>query len=680
MAIHWQVKFKSLHAGEQYTVSIYDDDYSGSTPVQLTGADSPFVTDEDDGSDWFMPVRTSSGYLNIFDDGYDRDGNVFDWRNLIPATETSRKVVLTDHLNHVMWVGYIQPTTFDGQLYEDSQERSFPVCDALSVLKSQDPLTDIRDAGMCNFAFLLYYVTPAMTGVQEFCFSGGTDTQEMLRKRVETSNFYELDENNVLQPKYTRFELLEEICRFWGWTCRQHGNTLYFVSPDLPWNTEFINYDEQGFYELAEGSDNPHYNTDQYQLLNIGGSVYASSDNRIEYLRGIRKATVEADVNKKEIIFRVPFDKILEIYKANTVQYEHTPSANYPQHWLFWLKKIDASRGSYNLGDFTVYTRQDTTTGSSVVIDDTFTADNSMMQKHRYNWNTCFAVYSSQQGYQPRCFRIVSNTPMDFQDGTFYISGKLSQVYYENSERKQYTAAGRMLCYFHIGEYYWTGRYFTNNYDDLPSFFMSIGIEGQLTSTGEGQIIDTRYYTTDEGEYSGYGMQLMSNYSHLAGTVEFEIVKIELDDNHSQTPPRIYFSDIELGFVRRRDIADFNEKGKNVYTGTTNKAFREDVEVSTIFASDNNNPCGSGIIRNTDDKYCTGVNYVLAGTTVYERPEKQLLKRILSRGSSVKAQRKVRVRSDLVDVSPIHTCEQGYPIAISRDWREDETVITIQQY
>ena len=47
MAIHWQVKFKSLRAGTDYTVNIYDENYSGN-PIPLKGGAEPFVTQEDD--------------------------------------------------------------------------------------------------------------------------------------------------------------------------------------------------------------------------------------------------------------------------------------------------------------------------------------------------------------------------------------------------------------------------------------------------------------------------------------------------------------------------------------------------------------------------------------------------------------------------------------------------------
>ncbi len=127
MAIHWQVKFRSLRANTLYTVNIYDSSYSG-TPVQLTGAAQPFETQEDDSDDMFMPVRTQSGYLRIVDTGYAADGvTPFNFRDLIPTTDTDRPVTLTDDYGEVVWQGFMQAQNFGSQLFETPQEREFPL-------------------------------------------------------------------------------------------------------------------------------------------------------------------------------------------------------------------------------------------------------------------------------------------------------------------------------------------------------------------------------------------------------------------------------------------------------------------------------------------------------------------------------------------------------------------------
>ena len=68
MAIHWQVKFKTLRGGKVMTLSIYDMIYEGE-PILLKGGAEPFTTEEDSDDDPFTPIRTQTGKISIVDDG-----------------------------------------------------------------------------------------------------------------------------------------------------------------------------------------------------------------------------------------------------------------------------------------------------------------------------------------------------------------------------------------------------------------------------------------------------------------------------------------------------------------------------------------------------------------------------------------------------------------------------------
>lgn len=154
MAIHWQIKFKSLRAAngnEDYTVSIYDSDYTGD-PITLKGGAEPFVTQEDDDEDIFTPVRTWSGYIRILDDGKDANGNAFNWKDLVPSTDVDRPVTLTSG-NFVLWQGFMQAQNFSGTIYGNPQEREFPVQCPLTVLSVNDISTQERE--MKNFGYVI---------------------------------------------------------------------------------------------------------------------------------------------------------------------------------------------------------------------------------------------------------------------------------------------------------------------------------------------------------------------------------------------------------------------------------------------------------------------------------------------------------------------------------------------
>ena len=98
MAIHWQITFKSLRAGTVYTVNIYDVNYSG-TPVQLTGAAEPFVTEEDDNEDAFVPIRGQSGHIRFIQESAAID--------ICPVNATDMPVVLLDGDGNRRWLGFV---------------------------------------------------------------------------------------------------------------------------------------------------------------------------------------------------------------------------------------------------------------------------------------------------------------------------------------------------------------------------------------------------------------------------------------------------------------------------------------------------------------------------------------------------------------------------------------------
>ena len=186
MAIHWQIPFVSLRTHTQYTVNVYDMTYSGS-PVLLKGGADPITTDEDGDDDPFAPIITQSGKLRIIDDGFAADGvTPFDWKQFVPSLAAERPVTLTHMVNGtavVDWQGFMQTQDFSGTLYDIPQEREFPLCCPLSVLKSQQPST--ADPQRHNFAYVIDLMAAAaealsvqVIGFDTFIIQGNHDAQQ----------------------------------------------------------------------------------------------------------------------------------------------------------------------------------------------------------------------------------------------------------------------------------------------------------------------------------------------------------------------------------------------------------------------------------------------------------------------------------------------------------------------
>jgi hypothetical protein len=237
--IFWKIPFKSLRTGTLYTVNIYKNGALPSGyPLTLKGGAQPFVTEEDSDEDMFTPIRTQTGYLRFVDDGKAEDSSnqpqevTFDWKDLIPATDTSRPVTLTAN-GTVVWQGFMQAQNFSGVMYGGTQEREFPVQGVLNILAASD---FNPGAGIINFAQIIKNIFDGIS-VGNFYFQNA-NAVDWLKKLLDTSCMGDEDtDTHTYSPKYSKQEVLEDFCKFFGYTCRQQGSDILFLSPCETSNT-----------------------------------------------------------------------------------------------------------------------------------------------------------------------------------------------------------------------------------------------------------------------------------------------------------------------------------------------------------------------------------------------------------------------------------------------------------
>ena len=637
MAIHWQVKFRSLRANMLYTVSIYDNSYSGNA-VQLKGAKHPFTTEEDNNDDFFLPVRTQSGYLRIIDDGKDASGHVLAsgdrWENMIPTAGKSRKVVLTDSNGNIKWQGFLQPQTFQGKMYEDIQEREFPVYCGLSVLEGIDvPITQI---GVVSFANILHRILGNTGVLYANIWMQGKDVLYWLKRKVDWENFIKIDNESTRVAKYNYLQLLEEVCKFWGWTCRTSGDQIYFTSADEDFDVDFIVMDEYGFQDI-DYDHTPTYTEQSWGYWDTDDDIYASLDNNLEIMRGIKKATVTADFNKQDVLLKIPFDEIKTLFRAKPIRYTYQGD-----NYYFY---IDYSVEEYENENISIECYWD-----QGVIKGRFFASARYQGSLSDLHNIPFQYNLELSGgyldpFSKSCLIMKSKSAHSFNDGVITINGNIS-------------GDGFLSAYLKIGDKAWDGSSW------VPATSSTIF----PITVHDGKIADNRTWDSVYDNYNGHGIPV----DGLGGIVEFRIVTLNGVVNCTS---------LELGFVQASASALNKDNTENVYTQQTNSVFMEEKEVGTIFATNNQNSYGFGFVMDEYGGYTQDVPYSFSTGLIYKRPEEELLARLVRRGSTTKKKEVVDIRHDAVEIKPSHMCMtpnmDGYPVSINHDWRDDVDTVTI---
>lgn len=677
MAIRWKIPFKSLRSGTDYVVNIYDADYSGSA-ITLIGGAQPFSTQENDDEDEFTPIRTQTGYLRIVDTGKDANGNAFNWKDLVPVSNTSRPVTLTHTSGNSTvtdWVGYMQPQTFSGTLHGNPQQREFPICCALTVLQAFD--FDPGSASLLSFGEVLSDIFEKTGDFTDVVLQGGNVLDGWLQKKFSTRNLLDADDTDHIVSKYSYYNVLEDICRFFGWTCRQSGTLAVFTCADDTLRQSFLQYSTMDLYYTGQGSTG--YGTVvNWQSLALG-NIFASTnlDDQIE--PGIRKATITADINESPDVMEVPYDDIAEIYAGNAV----TQSTYGTQTTKYLFTKKEAVANEHTL-TFPWNTIEFGPGGSFV--DDGVTYyyfasehiyeyfEEALNYKHSYNFTTNIYV----QGDHPNdgfLMKLKTRSGYALSNGMIVISARsYIDAYDTNNDYAHitYIGMGSLYATLKVGDKYWNGTAWQSSW---ARFEIPIGVEnGAVGDQGTGGIINNRTLTSNFPDYEGFGVPVPGS---MGGIVEFTI-----DGFYDAAYPYLHgqrglaVEDLKVQFLRPTTP---NQQNKNIYQSSGSNQFTDERNIDLIFATDNNNQFGCGIILNADGSYCSGIDYPDSST---QHPEQHTANRMGTYYNTTRRLMRLDVLSNLLGaISPVYKITVDgsvmHPIAISRDWRDDVTRLTL---
>lgn len=293
MAIHWKIPFKSI-TGTAYTLNVYDVSYSGSAVV-LTAAAQPFTTAETDSTDILEPVRISTGYINIINEG--------NLSGLMPSTPKARFVTLTSG-NDVLWQGYIKQQQMTQPWIATPYEMELPVISALGILDNKIEKGDVpARARIAEYLQLAIANTGATyTNIvypADLKLDANTDWDVFFRLGLQDRNWFSYKNENVLDPDESRFDgmtwidILTELMRAFGYTLYERGTTIYILGRRGVYHNNITLAD---LATLANnGTVSPTAVTSQsiaISSLQIGGN-----DGTVDVIESRRRAVVESQIN-----------------------------------------------------------------------------------------------------------------------------------------------------------------------------------------------------------------------------------------------------------------------------------------------------------------------------------------------------------------------------------------------
>ena len=673
--IFWKIQFKSLRTNTLYTVNIYKDGTLPSGyPLTLKGGAQPFVTEEDSDEDMFTPIRTQSGYLRIVDDGKATNANgnevAWNWKELLPATDTSRPVTLTHSSgghSTVDWVGFMQAQDFGSVLYGNPQEREFPIQCVLTVTQGTD--INYQQTAIQNFAYLLKQIVDAIPSAQrptEFYIQGGSDAQAWLLKKIDWQNFVSEDADGNLTARFNCYDCLQDLCSFWGWTARTKAQTMYLTMADDSAETTWLYMTYANLATMAGGTA-AGTTTDTFQTANLdttnSGDIFASTGNDEYVQRGHNKAVVTADGNTK--------DYVTEFAPASlerTWGVDQWTDREYYDDTVLYFRDITSFPDSTRVSPLLSGQAPDGQGGSfSMVSIGTMAGGDS-----EDNFDYVLRFTNSYNGYN--MLRLQTSYMHGFYGGQIILRGNIFSSGTQFRDVSNWWGLGNKHMYmkFGIGLTRSSAKWLTINNQGQVSW-SSTESAIKLNIAGADDTIGYLYESSQGNVHKGFNSFQTTN---LYGYIFMDFLgSDDLPEIDGQR--KFYINDFKIEYYPNHG-KKYVSNDSCTYVSSNNNSVRNEWSYDAIYASQNAMKFGYGVIMNEDYEPMGK----LAFGIYQEYVEQHLANRVTTYWQTSKRRIETELRSNVIpDITPRHKVvldgTTGYPIAISRDWRDDITKLTI---
>lgn len=692
--IHWKILFKSLRSGTDYTVNIYKDGTPPSGyPLTLEGGAQPFMTQEDDNEDMFTPIRTQTGYLRIVDnDKAINTNNVevsWDWKDLLPNTDTDRPVTLTHvegNQTIVDWQGFMQAQNFGGVLYGNPQEREFPVHCGLTILEGTD--INYQQSAIQNFAYLLQRIvncidlqsggaetsgvitTNGTVHIENILIQGDTDAQQWLLKRIDWQNFVDEDGDGNLIARFNLFQILEDVCRFWGWTARTYQKNLYLTRADDSNESTWLTLTRANLDTMAGGTA-AGTTGGAFALIEPSGDIFASVEQNDIRQRGANRATVKADTNRGN-------DNVLDVFNDLTVKaMKDMGNQSSMIHYVIYTNDLLSVNQPY----------------LKVTCREGYASLNGGYFGAAYNAPYVNVIRIKKTGANNVTPFVEIETPYEhnFSDGFIRMYGKTYRYADEYLDPFDDYAISRSWMYARIAigksksdAMWWNGQ----TWQSSPTFCrISIGNKENNLDNNKNEFffLTTQAASTQDDAsnilpVSGLQGKL---FVDLLGTDNTRVAEIDGERSFE-------LSDFKIEFTRNPGVVKYVSANYSThvdeidrpssfeYKSSNQNNVRMDWNADCIYATENKCKFCYGELINPDGSFCETVGY---GETTM-RPEQHLANRVTAYWAAAKRKLEVELKTNAItEPTPQNRVKLdatiGYPIAIGREWRDDITRLTI---
>jgi len=731
----YRIPFQSL-GGDQYVVYIYEQT-SGRLDT-LTGSANPFVTQEDYGDNIFEPIRKQTGYLRVIDET--QDGSLLE--SLIPSNNTEKLVRLYfgEYVNgtfndaNLLWSGFLCAEAFTQPWDKQKKELEFPVKSIVAALEDVY-LPESSAPNTSNVAKLFVDAFNALgeTPRTVYVISNLEDIEtNLLAAKVENRLFFDSEEvqsegdttKRLIGKSYS--DAIEEVMQLFGMTVRMHNNILYISMYDN-------GAGKIGLLQFASWSNF----VDVSQESHYGGSItgvgdvtilsqtFAGIDNVAGFVQGGKEAVVRLKIENPDYsILELPLTsedqstayEIGNIYpnRGQVFVQPHDPRTLAVETYAFYEYQStgyqpNPANSLYALVGSSNYTN---CLNNSVVMRPDYKPLYSTSDHLHTGAFPCRWLYKKDSNSQPQykngmflnqmflkenvqgnlqnCYSLESSLAYTLKDGYLHIdmqclNFKRSNINGEDgyltfgefiSQREQGKMPTTSLYFIlSIGNYFWDGtNWVTGVMNNFEITFYGDNIESNKTT--EMMVDETGGWFVPVPSTGMYGKVCLRIVNASRCLFKFDDgTTSNYFDNHSKI-----ITDLSVEFLPNINPMASRRTSNTYRQQILSGGFSGEEAIDLSIGTYNNNIPSDSFIKSKSNELVETLPYYYDGGIITdERPERNLLERMVEHYGQVRRTFKGILKSRFNPLSSVDQYQYRYTyvnrnffaVEARHDWRED---------
>lgn len=611
-------------------VEIEKDGYMGES-TELTAGATPFTVDIDSEEFLYVPTRFSSAKLQIVGSDY--------LQSLFSTAYREYRVTLRKD-GEITWCGFVKPELYTQDYTSETFVLEIECMSAMSVLEFIDYTIEGESKEFVSLWRILQrcistsmgqyssiYIPYVYASSKATYSSGGENVMESMT--VSEQDFFDEDD----KPMKVK-EVLEEVCKFFNWTCVDWRGDLYFVDVD-----------HSGIYHKYDITLNDKIDGQVNELL-IQDIGFAGANHAMDILPGYNKVSVKCSNYVVGQIFPDEDLDRLRPYTSQDKQLGNKVTAKrfyYPD--TYHLYHYSPSGGALSNEQFEGYKNNpDAMMGAMIIKRCEYKIIDGEPDISNYNWEDLIQVRRGTLkndgtytwlGRDP-ILTFESQLPVAaYSDGAVAINCSVQITANDDLSADNKTRNGyvRALCEFSIGKHYYNGREFVNN-SKTERFEVKFPLTG-IAGGGFASIENTKKLSQPYDGLTGYVIELPEG-KPLTGEVKFKIYPLQAQPGN-YTPffagVGYYIKDLKMTYKLRDDLDNLSENSDRTYENVLNENYINELDEIEFKISSYNDDgaCYSKVMLGAD--YLTD-NLYNSITDDNIRPEEMMITRCINHYST----------------------------------------------